>query len=206
MPLIEKHIYVEGKDGKGFIKSYYVNERGPSRYAHKDGTVIERKVKKFRKARVKTWGNESLGTSKPEKGYTWSMGYNLCVGRYSAGQGYKYSRFSGSSLNRTSTQLTLYGEIIQRASKDSLALARKIANKYFARRELPPVEVSNLLVRKDIESERRFRERFSAEDAGSDIGIPIYLHELSQRSRGKIKDKATAFFRAAAGEDRKSTR
>src|ERR1700722_14897868 len=105
MPMIEKSIWVEGEDGKGFLKTYYVNEKPASPYAHKDGTIVQRKVKKFREARKKSWGNESLGTSRPEKGYSWSMGYNHCVGKYSAGG--KYSRFSGSSLNR-STQLNLY--------------------------------------------------------------------------------------------------
>ena len=199
MALIEKQIWVEGAGGRGILKTYYVNEKRANPYAHKDGSAAERKVKRFRQARKKTWGNESLGTSRPEKGYNWSMGYNHCVGRYSAGE--KYARFSGSSLNRL-TQLNLYDDKHDVVGKAAVLFmdAVKLAKRYYKRGDELPRPLRDYLMQQNPETERGYRLWVSGAQEGDEIGIPVYLHELSARSRGKVKDKATAFFRAAAGD------
>lgn len=74
--------------------------------------------------------------AKPEKGYSWRLGYNICSGQYTGDR--DISILSGSSFNR------------------------KPQKKYPAKK--------------------------SAEDP---------VHVMSKRTKGKIRDKATAFFRAS---------
>jgi hypothetical protein len=199
MPLIEKKILIEGDYGQTIVRSYYVNERQVNPYAPKDGTRADRIVKKMRASRQKTWGNAGFSTSSPGKGYTWSMGYNHCVGKYTGGV--KYSRFTGSSLNR-SRQLTLYGNEndMERKTAVSFMDAVRLAKRYYKRGEPLPGPLSDYLVRQDQETERGYTVWLSGSQSGTEPGIPVYLHELSARSRGKVKDKATAFFRAATGD------
>lgn len=198
MPLIEKKIMVEGPDGKCVIKEYYDYERPANPYLNKEGTRNQRIVKQMREARKKTWGNESLGTSKPTKGYTWSIGYNQCVGRYSGD--IKYSRFGGSSLNR-SPQLKLYeGEKdVPTDPGDSFRMAVKAAVSCNRRRVAVPKEVRDYIILRDKESERIFRLWLSEPKDRNELSVRLPIHVLSSRSRGKIKDKATAFFRASPG-------
>jgi hypothetical protein len=199
MPLIERSIWVEDGAGKGVLKTYWINEKEKSRYAHPDGTKRERQIKKFRESRKKTWGNASLSTSRREKGYSWSMGYNHCVGKYSGEV--KYSRFSGSSLNR-STQLSFYDnkDDVVRKAAISFMDAVKLGKRYYKRGEKLPGPLRDYLMLQNKETEGRYRVWLSGTQGGAEPGIPVYLHELSARSRGKVKDKATAFFRAAAGD------
>jgi hypothetical protein len=53
---------------------------------------------------------------------------------------------------------------------------------------------------RDQDSERGFREWLSQQVPGDVDGSGFGIHVLSARSRGKIKDKATAFFRASSGD------
>lgn len=73
--------------------------------------------------------------SKPEKGYTWRLGYHRCVGQYTGEQ--SYPEFSGSSLNR---------------------------KKYPSKKSLKKDEPA--------------------------------IHIFSDRSKSKVRDKATSFYRA----------
>ena len=199
MPLIEKSIYIERPNGTAELKSYYLNEKEESRY----GKVKSRSERANRKLlSIKRTGTVQplyKKSAPPEKGYTWSMGYNQCVGRYS--QGIKYSRFSGSSLNR-SPQLKLYeGEKdVPRDPEDSFRMALEAATKCRRRRLPVPKEISDYLIRRDSESEGVFRLWLSAAQDRAEPGIFLPVHMLSTRSRGKIKDKATAFFRACPGD------
>jgi hypothetical protein len=196
--LIEKHIYVEGQDGKQQIRTYWIEEKCENPYARAKEEGRQRKLQERQKKRLESRQKYWRATSIKEKGYTWTMGYNQCVGRYS--QGIKYSKFSGSSLNR-SPQLKLYeGEKdVPRDPDDSFRMAIEAAEKCRRRRISVPEEISNYLIRRDPESEGVFRLWLSTAQDRTEPGIFLPVHMLSARSRGKIKDKATAFFRACPG-------
>jgi hypothetical protein len=183
---------VEGDYGQTIIRSYYVNEKPPSPYKNPKGTNLERRVEK-----AKRTYNRKVAPDR--KGYTWSMGYNHCVGKYSGGM--KYSRFSGSSLNR-STQLSFYADKHDLVRKAAISFmdAVKLAKRYYKRGEELPGPLRDYLILQNKESEGRYSVWLSGAQSGAEQGIPVYFHELSPRSRGKVKDKATAFFRAAAGD------
>lgn len=199
MPLIEKHIYVEGQDGKQEIRTYWLEERSENPYEKQKEERRQKKMEERRKKKLDSHQKYWRATYVKEKGYTWSMGYNQCVGRYS--QGVKYSRFGGSSLNR-SPQLKLYeGEKdVPRDPDDSFRMAIEAAEKCRRRRIPVPEEVSNYLIRRDPESEGVFRLWISTAQDRAEAGIYLPVYMLSARSRGKIKDKATAFFRASPGD------
>jgi len=138
--------------------------------------------------------------SKPEKGYVWTMGYNNCVGRYSGGD--PYSLFSGSSLNRT-LKLLDDGEKLRRATKDIVELAIKIAAKMSRYRGwATDGPISDLLFRPHSTDPGKYRMWFQLQVPGGIDGLDglsFGIHMFSDRSRGKVKDKATAFFRACPG-------
>jgi hypothetical protein len=205
MSQILKKIWVEGPNGETLVREYYVNEPGPNHYRpvpvtenekgeFVGGTARRRVIKKIRRTVAKRIRTDELP-------YTWTMGYNNCVGRYVPGG--NYPRFSGSSLNRNK-QLSIdfheKNENVSRATRASLEMAYKIVAEYLGRQEALPGEVTDLLKRKDSESERKFRDWLPVTEDRPVFGIGLPIHVLSGRSRGKIKDKATAFFRAAAGD------
>lgn len=133
-----------------------------------------------------------------EKGYTWSMGYNNCVGRYSPGG--NYSRFGGSSLNRKKqNQLSLYEEDLHAVSANFIKMALKATARAIRIWGRWPAELLAMLLRPDTESQGEYRLWLSQQLAGDVVGAGLGVHMLSARSRGKIKDKATAFFRACPG-------
>ena len=82
----------------------------------------------------------------------------------------------------------------------SIALAYQSARRYYKRGEPLPAELRDYLELPDQANERRFREWLSQQVPGGDDGILLPIYVLSSRSRGKIKDKATAFFRSCPGE------
>jgi hypothetical protein len=198
MPLIERHIYVEGQDGKQILRTYYHNEREETPYGKARAERKEAKREERSKLQIARHQRYWRATSFREKGYTWSMGYNQCSGRYSPGN--RYSRFGGSSLNR-SPQLNLYAgeKDIPTDTTDSFRMAIKAAAAFSRRKLDVPEEISNYLMQRDIESERKFRLWLSVPHDWPKVGFSLPIHELSARSRGKIKDKATAFFRASPG-------
>jgi hypothetical protein len=138
--------------------------------------------------------------SRNEKGYQWSMGYNMCCGRYTGGE--EFSRFGGSSLNRRKKE--------QRYDKDFSAAAGNFVEMAQA---LPVDRRGNgwrisrtqcpAFFGPDCRGRAKYWQWILA--SGSCKAVRIVdrsaygLHVLSPRSRGKIKDKATAFFRSSAG-------
>lgn len=196
--MIERHIYVEGADGKQEIRTYWVAERKENPYTKVRAERKQKAEAKSREQKVLRRQRYWKATSVRDKGYTWSMGYNHCVGRYSGDM--KYSRFGGSSLNR-SPQLKLYeGEKdIPADPTNYFRMAIKAAAAYSRRGLAVPKEISNYLITRNQESEREFRLWFSESQGPPDNSFSLPIHVLSARSRGKIKDKATAFFRASTG-------
>jgi hypothetical protein len=200
MPLITKKIWVEGKDGKQELRTYWERERPVNPYAKEGGTGTQKKKQKVRRmARRKTGPDE--------RGYSWSMGYNNCVGRYTGEV--KYSRFTGSSLNREPKQLNIFidGHYLSpnlsklpAGTANSVRLAIAAAKKLL-RSGLPvPEAIRNFLVLQSADNQREFECWLSGTKDRAIVGLGIPIHMLSPRSRGKIKDKATAFFRASAGD------
>lgn len=191
MPLIEKGIFIEGAAGETLVKKYWINQKEENRYDTLKKKRIEKRLKSKMFIRAAT-------NKKKEAGWTWTIGYNNCVGMYSGGR--RYARFSGSSLNRDKTLKYETKKDLEGENGNSLTLARKIARRYIKRGETLPDELRNYIVRQDPETERRFRNWVSEACCGAEQGIYLPIHVLSPRSRGKIKDKATAFFRSCPGD------
>ncbi len=142
-------------------------------------------------------------TCKNEKGYTYSMGYNMISGRYSPGG--DYGRFSGSSLNRTLKKQLHHGEAeeLYRATKNIIKIAGKAA-KYASHARIFLAHLWNIgIIQKDQPDQRQLKDGFSCPLCGRTCGFYVFdlsakpVHLLSARSRGKVKDKCTAFFRSS---------
>ena len=144
-----------------------------------------------------------------EKGYLYTAGYNKIVGYYSAG--FQAFRFSGSSFNRKFKKE--YNESEEKDIHRRGIIAGGVAK-----------EAGGFDIEKQLRYERDIMELRIAihklPDSGSlekcangipcplcggepgyclcGIGAPKY-HVLSRRSRAKIKDKATAFYRSCPG-------
>jgi hypothetical protein len=132
-----------------------------------------------------------------EKGYTWTMGYNNVVGRWTDGR--DYSRFSGSSYNR-SLLINTYAKDLYTITDDLIKMAVQVAIKMSG---IPGWEVSgeihDIFMRPNPESARIYTLWIRSKIPGDDIGLSFGIRILSERSRGKVKDKATAFYRACPG-------
>lgn len=141
-----------------------------------------------------------------EKGYTWSMGYNHLSGRYSPGG--RYSELTGSSLNRNKQlkmefhekkNLTGAAKLAQ-VTKDLVAVVLSFAQKCRRIWGCIPQQIHDLFSGKVQPGDIEFKDWLS-ESLRRDVdGYSFGVHLLSPRSRGKIKDKATAFFRATSGD------
>jgi hypothetical protein len=190
MSLITKTIWVEGPDGQQVERTYW----------EKDGIEINpyRKKRKVGKLMQKT----ARGTARDGKGYTWSMGYNNLVGRYSPGG--EYSRFGGSSLNRKKKPkdetIPPNQSHLSPGTRNLLGMARKVQSRMSEYGGKLPGPFSNLLLRCDAESKAEFGLWLSEQVGRSIVPMAFGIHMLSARSRGKIKDKATAFFRSCPGD------
>jgi hypothetical protein len=176
------------------------------------GTVKQKNIrdKKAEGARRVVWQRKAPD----EKGYTWSMGYNQLSGRYT--QGNLFPELSGSSLNRKKNE-----KAVPRTAADIIALADKTEIQYRRRGVWivecwyrwwggpgsRPVSVGDLLSwvynavdQEDLERAGELALRFSESFGELPRPVSYGIHVLSSRSRGKIKDKATAFFRACPGD------
>lgn len=132
-----------------------------------------------------------------ERGYAWSMGYNNLTAKYTP-EGSPWHRFTGSSINRKPKPM--YNEKdVHAGTADLLKMARKVFAEMSRIRRPVPWQVVAFLRRQDADSEREFRMWLS-EQVERDVFTDFGIHVLSARSRGKIKDKATAFFRASVGD------
>jgi hypothetical protein len=186
MPLKIRKEWVDGPDGQRVEKDFF---------------EVETPIRKLREAL-------SRSTAKDPAGYTWTMGYNNLVGRYS--QGKSYPKFGGSSLCRSKQLKIPYGEVekslqadnpnFSAGTNDILRMARKVQTKMRAFGGQLPGPFRDLVLWGDEPSKERFRVWVS-QQVGRDIQPLAYgIHVLSARSRGKIKDKATAFFRSCPGD------
>lgn len=128
-----------------------------------------------------------------ETPYTWTMGYNNCVGRYSAGQA---PTLSGSSLNRTLNNPD--AKKLCGWKKNFIAACRKAKPFFTGLGQGWPLFAH--VFSPTAETERRYIDWVQALAAGGALSIRLPIHVLSQRSRGKIRDKATAFFRSCPGQ------
>jgi hypothetical protein len=143
-----------------------------------------------------------------EKGYTWSMGYRQVVGRYT--QGTIFPDLSGSSLNRKK-----HAKAIPRTARDIAALVDKTEAQYRRRgigvvfgwdegRSIPICYVlARIYIELDAENldcAAELAVRFSESLRKCPPRLSYGVHVLSSRSRGKIRDKATAFFRSCPGD------
>lgn len=191
----------EGRDG---LSEWVEKTEKPNPYGgRKIRSVRDQKADAARKV---IWQKKAPD----EKGYAWSMGYNQCTGRYT--QGDLFPELSGSSLNRKKNEKDL-----PRTARDIIALANKTEIQYRRRGVWiiecwyrwweKPVSVGELLswiyIAVDAENLDRAREltlRFSELFGELPPAISYGVHVLSTRSRGKIKDKATAFFRSCPGD------
>lgn len=192
--------YVEGEySGKWVEKQIDAKTRNPYATA---GKIRNKQDEKGRAAALFL----RKRSAPDEKGYTWSMGYNNLVGRYT--QGNLFPEISGSSLNRK-----VYAKAIPGKDEDIIGMADQASEQYHRAGGFPIVE---------WQGKREYfgwlpevvRAFLAAGDRKSAFGLamwlsaslrellrPVYdrVHVLSTRSRGKIKDKATAFFRACPG-------
>jgi hypothetical protein len=169
------------------------NPAGHPEYEMVSGNVLQ-KIKKIPPHR------ELLArrTQKDQKGYVWTMGYNNCVGRYSQHQ--EYSLFTGSSLNRTLRDETPE-EKLRRTTTALFATIRKVKEKM---RSIPGWAVSPQLLAVirgvDLASATEYKAWISGLlNRDDDEYLSYGVHLFSSRSRGKVKDKATAFFRSCPG-------
>lgn len=139
-------------------------------------------------------------TQKEQKGYVWTMGYNNCVGRYS--QEAEYSLFSGSSLNRSlNHENDTDTEKLRRVTTELINCCRRVAKKM---RTIPGWAVSPQLLAVITNADRASAAEYRSWISGllnrdNDEYLSYGVHLFSSRSRGKVKDKATAFFRSCPG-------
>lgn len=167
------------------------------------GERVEREVYEHISPVRKMRQRLNRGTSRDRPAYLWKIGYNHCVGTYSPGG--NFAPWHGSSLNRNKMLKKDYDPdnpktIIPGKPGSAIAMAYQSAGRYYKRGEPLPDQVRDFLALPDHENERKFRLWLSEQITGGDDGIFLPIYVLSSRSRGKIKDKATAFFRACPGQ------
>lgn len=136
-----------------------------------------------------------------EKGYCYTIGYANCVGRWSGGG--DFPQFSGSSYNR-SLKVHPYAKDSIRATEDLVCMANKVRHEMRRITDWPLSREINALLDRGTEQDIAEYDHWLCEVVGSKISHDVEclcssLHTLSPRSRGKVKDKATAFYRASPG-------
>jgi len=138
------------------------------------------------------------GTCPEINPYTWTMGYNNCVGRCTGGR--EYGKFSGSSFNRwRHLKRNWNAQDLEAVTKHLVTMAAAKAGRMRQKYgELPP-PLFTLIERQDLESRNGYRDWIFAKVGGDGLSSSFGVHILSSRSRGKIKDKATAFYRSCPG-------
>lgn len=141
-----------------------------------------------------------------ERGYRYSLGYNKAVGYYSAG--FQAFRFSGSSYNRKFSKE--YEQSQEKELYRQAIIAGQVAkeeSRFDIERQLKyDREIMELRIATHGSEDTQVGEGGADRDTCSVCGSSLsdclcYLqapkyHVLSDRTKAKIKDKATAFFRA----------
>ena len=173
-----------------------------------DGTRVEKEFYESESAIYKLRQRLAQRTNPDPAGYIWSLGYNNLTGRYS--QGKRHSKFGGSSLCRSKQLKIPYGETEKSLQANNpelspgtnalLNMARKVQSRMHEYGAKVPEPFIDVVRWGDPASAEKFRVWLS-QQVGRDVQpINFGIHMLSARSRGKIKDKATAFFRACPGD------
>jgi hypothetical protein len=169
----------------------------PAGYLESQGYVIKRTAAQIHAEKLKKEAGriiprhrETLAkkVSPHEKKYTYRMGYQLATGLLIPSD--NYSRFAGSSFNKKKNVKNkqankILQEIPFPISAEIDECVRGSAN-----------ESENTNLFKDPVAESKYHAKLS--NAFGKRGIELRV--LSQRSRGKVRDKCTAFFRAAKKE------
>jgi hypothetical protein len=177
----------------------------------------EEKYNPYR-SKVRNWGVRAqkamaarrvMWQRKPpnDKGYTWRMGYNNLVGMYT--QGSLFPTISGSSLNRKKNAKDLSGraaDIIAMVAKTEVqcglsgtGMVQEWEGGRAEHVSTIVAAVGSLIDNEDIRGAGQLAMRFSEQVRKQLRTLSYGIHVLSTRSRGKIKDKATAFFRSCPG-------
>ena len=147
-----------------------------------------------------------------EKGFVYQAGYNKVLGYYSAG--FRAFRFSGSSYNRKfqkdyneSKEKDIHrrAEIVTAMDKEKGRCTAEEQSGY--EREIFEIRVSIENECSNKGNTEKSGNGFSCslcggsyEDCICDIMQAPKYHSLSVRSKAKVKDKATAFYRACPGK------
>jgi hypothetical protein len=131
-------------------------------------------------------GNRTLNrrTQPNARAIVCRLGYNTAAATYS--QGNEIARFSGSSLNRH------HSKMVRDEKTQILQQLEEVQKKA---RRFDPEFIKSLseieLLRDAIARKQKLKRKFSAKS----VKRGNSLHFLSQRSKGKIRDKCTAFHR-----------
>lgn len=138
------------------------------------------------------------------KKYRWSVGYSKACGYYSAG--FDAPKYLGSSLNRSYAKNKKESEeqkLHRKASYIVAVAAKRTSNSVESESEYENQikAICDTINGRDIENKRKYSSgvrckicRYGLRSGKCDSELPV--HVLSSRSRVKIRDKATAFFRA----------
>jgi hypothetical protein len=167
-----------------------------------DGTEVKKKVYNGAMGiRIRKIREQMAKRTQPNaKGYTWTMGYNNCVGRYT--QDREFPRFSGSSWNRSLKNNSRAKESLHTIGH-LYAMADQVAEICLKTGWYVSEAFCNLLLRRDqpakdiydqwISTLPGFKKNWFVDESG------LRIHLLSPRSRGKVRDKATALYRSCSG-------
>jgi hypothetical protein len=199
---------VEGRDGQ----SEWVQKTEKVNPYSRAGKITRKQIRGLPDEKGHRWGEEynRLKRAAPNyKGYTWSMGYNQCVGRYT--QASLFPELSGSSLNRKKNEKelpTTAADIIALADKTEIQYRRRGVwmVKGFGQGAGTKISVGDVLAwiynevgQENLKCAAELAVWFSESLRTLRSAVSYGVHVLSTRSRGKIKDKATAFFRSCPG-------
>lgn len=204
------YVFVEGEYG-GVWTDLRIVEGKPDNPYNQAARIrkVRQPLQGLEDSSGRAWGRDYNARKRgapDELGYVWSMGYNNLVGRYT--QGNLFPELSGSSINRKK-----HDKEFSATDNDIIAMARKAEIQYvrsghsgICEYEGCRVHVSWLVETVIAEVEQGNRAialRLALWLSESLRKLPRALsygvHVLSARSRAKIKDKATAFFRACPG-------
>jgi len=195
-------VITEDSEGRMVLETMLQSKYNPYNVGKRESSADKRRE------HVKTINfNSGAKTAPNEKAWKWSMGYNALVGQYAPGS--TYPELSGSSINRKkhaekfpSTDLDIALLAIKTAAQYKHAGVGLVVEWEGRRSEHVSTIVERIyceLVDGNTDVARGLALRFSASFRGRPRGVSYGVHLLSSRSRGKIRDKATAFYRACAG-------
>lgn len=153
-------------------------------------TAAELKAVSDHKARVKR-GNDRAANkrSTPQESWVNRLGYHSIVSNYTGGN--RVSRLSGSSINRNKKDREKFAVLgINGGQRSAIEYVKKSGQ----RSVLPAWVMPGLLTADQVEQVRNGKRVPAARER--DIHK---IHQLSQRSKGIVRARCAAFYRAAGG-------